>query len=293
MTKCNKCNRNIQDIYFNCKYCHQNYCSKHRLPEDHNCEGLKQYKEKNQERWKKEIEQGFSQNVWKSPKPRMLRKFYYRNKYKIKKAIKWTIILGVIFLAILSYQNNKENINDYFSNLSKLGVNNTSKVSNFIEGVIDPKSQIDISELEQRVHNLVNIQRTNNGLNPLSFDSELADISRSHSQDMAQNNFFEHTNLRGQDPTNRANAAGYSCYKDYGSYYTEGIAENIALTPIYSSVEGCGSTTNLDSLAECIVNGWMTSPGHRENILTSTYDKEGVGIAYSEDNQAYSTENFC
>lgn len=286
MTKCNKCKRNISDLYFNCRYCHQNYCSKHRLPEDHNCGGLERLKESNQTKWKEEVERESSQNIWKSPKPRRLRKFYYKNKYKIKNIIKYIIILGLILLAILYYQNNKENINNHISNFS-----NSS--SNFINGIIDPKSQIDIYELEQKVHLLINVQRMNNGLSPLSSDSELANIARSHSQDMAQNNFFDHINVKGQDPTDRANAVGYSCYKDYGSYYTEGIAENIAQTPIYSDVEGCGSTTNLDSLAECIVDGWMTSPGHRENILTATYDKEGIGIAYSEDNQAYSTENFC
>jgi len=229
--------------------------------------------------------------------------------------LKYLIIIIIIFFLWQVYANKDNVLNPVFEKynetnfslfspigLGNLSLSNSSSnnntnngggFGNFINGIFDPKSQIDISQLEQEVHRLINVRRTNNGLSPLAFDSRLADIARAHSQDMAQNNFFEHVNLRGQDPTARANAASYSCYKSYGSYYTEGIAENIALTPIYSDVVGCGSTTNLESLANCIVDGWMTSPGHRQNILTSTYDKEGIGIAYSSDNKAYSTEDFC
>lgn len=166
-------------------------------------------------------------------------------------------------------------------------------VKDFAKGIIDPKSQIDISELEKEVNRLINLQRTNNGLGPLVWDNKLVLIARAHSQDMVNRNFFSHDNPSGEDPTDRANRQGYSCRKDYGSYYTYGLAENIAKTPVYSNVEGCGSTTSLDSLAECIVDGWMTSPGHRENILTKTYTKTGIGIAYSSDDRAYSTQNFC
>ncbi|MEN9625998.1 MAG: hypothetical protein RL557_326 [archaeon] len=109
---------------------------------------------------------------------------------------------------------------------------------------------------------------------------------------MAQNNYFSHENLNGQDPTVRASIKGYECSKDYGSYYTEGIVENIAITPI-GNVMGCGSVYSNDEIARCTVSGWMESPGHRENILTSTYDIQGIGIAISKDNRIYVTEDFC
>jgi uncharacterized protein YkwD len=152
---------------------------------------------------------------------------------------------------------------------------------------------IDPHQLELKVHELINIERINNGLRPLNWDDEILQIAYEHSQDMALRDFFSHDNLEGEDPTARGNRHGYSCTKDYGSYYTYGLAENIAVTPIHYNVEGCGSTTNLDTLAECIVDGWMTSPGHRENILTGTYTKTGIGVAFNSDNEAYSTQNFC
>jgi len=43
--KCFTCESNVI-MPFNCKFCSQNYCDEHRLPEDHECEGLQAYKDK-------------------------------------------------------------------------------------------------------------------------------------------------------------------------------------------------------------------------------------------------------
>ncbi len=157
---------------------------------------------------------------------------------------------------------------------------------------------IDIGLLEIEIHNLINNERRNNGLTALSLDSKLSDIARVHSQDMAQNNFFAHENLRGQDPTARASAQGYSCYKSYGSYYTSGIAENIFQNNLYTSTTSINfipfhDWSTQSEIAESTVQGWMNSPGHRQNILTSTYDKEGIGVAIASDDKVYITEDFC
>ena len=47
----------------------------------------------------------------------------------------------------------------------------------------------------------------------------------------------------------------------------------------------------LEDLAFRIVDGWMNSPGHRENILTETYDRKGIGIGAEE--SVWVTQNFC
>lgn len=160
------------------------------------------------------------------------------------------------------------------------------------------KPTIDISSLESEIHDLINQERQNNGLKTLSFDSKLSDIARAHSQDMATNNYFEHENLRGQDPTDRANMVGYRCHKDYGSYYTDGIAENIFQNNLYDSVTYVNLVpfhewNTQSEIAQSTVQGWMNSPGHRKNILTSDYDKEGIGVAISNDDKVYITEDFC
>ena len=68
------------------------------------------------------------------------------------------------------------------------------------------------------IHDLVNIERQNYGISQLRYDLWLEAIARAHSQDMANKNYFDHNNLKGQNPTDRAKAAGYPCYKDCGSY---------------------------------------------------------------------------
>ena len=44
---------------------------------------------------------------------------------------------------------------------------------------------------------------------------------------MSNRNYFSHDTPEGLDPTDRGNNAGYTCRKDFGSYYTEGLGENI------------------------------------------------------------------
>lgn len=160
---------------------------------------------------------------------------------------------------------------------------------------IFPSPTIDSTELEKRVHELINQQRTSNGLSELSFDSSLAAIARGHSQDMAKNNFFEHVNLQGLSPADRGNQQGYPCRKDYGSYYTFGISENIFKTHHDTTYNGItvNDFESIEVIAQKTVNGWMNSPGHRKNILTSTFDREAIGVGIASDDTVYITENFC
>jgi len=233
-----------------------------------------------------------------------------------------------IFRKILRYYINQKDFNNSESTLSKrIDVSNSLKEKNdLIEDVnsysnkdsekTDPnliedeefsfkspfKPNIDIYLLEKEIHKLVNEKRQAYGLSSLSWDEEIAEIARLHSQDMAENNYFEHINLQGQSPTDRANAKGYFCIKDFGSYYTKGLAENIFQNNLYDSVHYgfayiipyyIHDWNTPSEITESTINGWMLSPGHRENILTSSYSKEGIGVAISEDDKVYITQDFC
>lgn len=48
MAKCSECGKEIS-MPFRCKFCGKTFCSKHRLPENHQCEGLEEYKKKARE----------------------------------------------------------------------------------------------------------------------------------------------------------------------------------------------------------------------------------------------------
>ncbi|MGL5058366.1 MAG: CAP domain-containing protein [Microcoleus sp.] len=163
----------------------------------------------------------------------------------------------------------------------------------------DDRVILSISGTEHEIHQVINQQRQKYGLAKLSFDAKLSEIAREHSKDMAKRNFFSHESPEGKTPTNRGAIAGYKCRKNYGNYYTEGLAENIFKSHLYKSIVYYNGVPSYDwmiqsEIAQSTVSGWMSSPGHRKNILTATYNKEGIGVAISlERNEIYVTQNFC
>lgn len=141
-----------------------------------------------------------------------------------------------------------------------------------------------VSIIEDTIYELTNQHRLAAGLQPLMRDAKIDAIARSHSQDMADRNYFDHDTPEGWDPTDRGNAAGYPCRKDYGNHYTFGLGENI----FWHS----GTRYDAERLAYETVDGWMNSPGHRQNIMDSSYDRIGVGVAIGG-GAVYATQNFC
>src|SRR5712691_6951549 len=148
------------------------------------------------------------------------------------------------------------------------------------------KPEIRVSDLERRVHDLINKEREEEKLTALAFDERLSTIARAHSRDMARRNFFSHVNPDGRDPTARGKLAGYACRKEYGNSFTEGLAENLFQGSLYSRVHFRGDRKSYDwntseEIAKQGVKGWMSSPGHRRNILQKNYSQAGVGVAIS------------
>jgi len=164
---------------------------------------------------------------------------------------------------------------------------------------VNKKPIIDKSKLEIQVHILTNQYRVQNGLDELAWDDTLSNIARNHSRDMASRNYFSHDSPEGRDPTDRGTLQGYRCQKTVGNLIYSGIAENIFQNNLYDTVwytNGIQTSydwNDLDDLATSTVDGWMDSPGHRENILTKTYDGEGIGVEISSDDKVYITQDFC
>ena len=159
--------------------------------------------------------------------------------------------------------------------------------------------EINKNELERQVHELTNQYRIQNGLDALFFDDSLAKVARGHSQDMANRNYFSHDSPEGVDPTGRANLYDYKCEKIVGFLMYIGIAENIFQNNLYDVVWHTGDIptsyewNTLDEIAQTTVDGWIDSPGHRQNILTKTFDRQGIGVAIAADDKVYITQNFC
>lgn len=91
---------------------------------------------------------------------------------------------------------------------------------------------------------------------PLTWEAHLTCAARVHSQDMAVNDFFDHTNLQGNGPGWRLDQAGYQ---------GGGWGENIAAG--YPD-------------PNAVVQGWLDSDGHCSNMLNPDFSLIGVGYAY-------------
>jgi uncharacterized protein YkwD len=91
----------------------------------------------------------------------------------------------------------------------------------------------------------------------LTFDERLRCAARKHSKDMGVNNFFSHTGSNGSTPWQRITSAGYTPYT--------AAAENIA----------AGHAT-----ASAVVDAWMASAGHCNNIMNPNLRHLGVGYYY-------------
>ncbi|MBO5743328.1 MAG: SafA/ExsA family spore coat assembly protein [Clostridia bacterium] len=120
-----------------------------------------------------------------------------------------------------------------------------------------PQTDSTVSSFEAEVVRLVNIERSKNGLKPLTHDWELSRVARYKSQDMKNKNYFAHESPTYGSPFDMMRSFGIS-YRSAG--------ENIAK----------GQTT-----PQKVVTAWMNSQGHRANILNKNYTHIGVGYVAS------------
>jgi uncharacterized YkwD family protein len=119
-----------------------------------------------------------------------------------------------------------------------------------------------------KVIELVNKERTSRGLKALKADIPLSKGARLKSEDMRDNRYFSHTSPKYGSPFKMMTTLGIKW---------QSAGENIA----------SGYRT-----PESVVNGWMNSPGHRKNILSTKWGKIGVGYAKGGKSGHYWTQWF-
>lgn len=157
---------------------------------------------------------------------------------------------------------------------------------------------IDVSRLEERIHTLINQERKNAGLPNLEWNRALNQIARNYSRDMVRRRFFSHTDPEGRSFSERYRRGGFTCAIRTSRNTTQLGGENIAYNNLYSAItRRNGRTTTSwnteEQIAATVVRQWMSSTGHRRNILTHHYRREGVGIAIGRDGKVLVTQNFC
>jgi uncharacterized protein YkwD len=100
----------------------------------------------------------------------------------------------------------------------------------------------------------VNKERNTAGLPPLNLNQQLSQAAAAKAQYMFEHNFWAHNSPDGHTPWEFITAAGYK-YSIAG----ENLAKN------FNNSQG-------------VVDAWMASPSHRENILKSGYKDVGFAV---------------
>ena len=125
-----------------------------------------------------------------------------------------------------------------------------------------------LSAQEQTAGNLLNNDRARYNMAPLIIDPALCRIARIKSEDMRDHQYFAHTSPTYGDVRQMLRKFGYS-------YAAAG--ENIAH---HATIEKAQAA-------------FLSSPGHRKNIMSSAYTNVGLGVAIDENGFVYLTQIFA
>lgn len=218
-------------------------------------------------------------------------KYIHKRGKTMKKVIKALVVLGIMF-GVLNYQNvtfAQTPAVKTFSYVVKSGDSlwkicekyqvGVSEVVSANPQILNPNiiypNQIvkipdltEVKNLENEVIKLVNVERAKNGLKPLNSNWQLSRVARYKSEDMIAKRYFSHTSPTYGSP--------FTMMKNFGiNYRTAG--ENIAY----------GQSTPAQ-----VMNSWMGSSGHRQNILNPSFTQIGVGVGKNSAGQLYWTQMF-
>lgn len=127
-----------------------------------------------------------------------------------------------------------------------------------------PNTNVEVSgltqdQMEGSISCLINEERTSFGLVPVQPNSDLRQAALSHSKEMIDEGYFEHTSPEGLTFIERIQRTGYM--KNVRSWV---VGENLVW-----------GTENL-STPQSLVTAWMNSPPHRENLLRARFREIGV-----------------
>ncbi|MCE5317773.1 MAG: CAP domain-containing protein [Parachlamydia sp.] len=134
---------------------------------------------------------------------------------------------------------------------------------------VDAATKIDVDDMETRLIEQINAERSKQGLVILKMWKPLCKIARVHSENMAK----KHVPFGHEGFDKRAHSL-------HVRYPLKSFGENVA----YS--------LNVKDHLYTAVKGWMNSPPHRENIL-GKFEETGIGIAFAPDGSFYATQLFA
>ena len=134
----------------------------------------------------------------------------------------------------------------------------------------DPASVM--PKLEERLAILIEEERgkIDPRARPLAIDPELSTIARARASDMAAKNYLAHASPTGDT------AASLLMARD--ATFQGLLGENMSSVKFSRAY-----AIDVDAYARDLVDGWLKSPKHRENMSFADYHLAGIGAAVSQD----------
>jgi len=179
-------------------------------------------------------------------------------KEKMKKEDKQFVCLQVVIISLLTiiciylFLENK-----YLTKKSFLNISSTSKPVNTPTAIFTPAPTTTPEDFKNAIFKLVNEERIKNGLKPLKENAKLDESANLKLNDLINNRYWDHVSPEGIDP--------WYFFKKVGYVY-EYAGENLA-KDFYDPIS--------------IVEAWMVSKEHKENILNQNFTETGIAVGYS------------
>ena len=126
--------------------------------------------------------------------------------------------------------------------------------------------------LEAELHAQVLAFRGKVHMIPLHRRADLDAVARDHAADMAARGYLNHVSLEGANPLDRFRRAGVLGFTL--------AAENIG-------------KTNRPNPNREVVDGWIASPVHRQNLDTPPFNATGIGVARTRDGSFIYTQIYA
>jgi uncharacterized protein YkwD len=136
-----------------------------------------------------------------------------------------------------------------------------------------PHEEAERCRAEREVSQRINAVRERHHLPPLRDRVDLAEVALAHATDMARRGYRSHVDPDGRNPLERVQGAGIDGFAL--------LAENIGA----SSVRG--------SRIESVIEHWLRSPIHRENVMNPAFNATGVGVAEAADGSTIYVQLFA
>ena len=169
------------------------------------------------------------------------------------------IVLSSLLIPVISGSVNALDIKSAQSLVTQVSIPSNSTDSGSTDSTVSK---------ETAVYDQINKYRASFGLSPLSLDSRISKLARTHSQNMA----------------NGAVPFGHDGFEQR----VQALAKAI---PYLAAAENVASNQGYNDPATQAVQGWLKSDGHRRHI-EGQYNLTGIGIALNAKGQYYFTQIF-